>query len=171
MHSFGSLLPSIPIGHHILGGPLDDIHCPYRADECKFSDSQQTLVCPYIKVHRKNSFMNLSLLLQQGPACFPYLTWIICKMGSKWPYNSCFLECCFQDLLKTTCSILVSFSSCFFSKCFNIVKELQPYCSSNTATARKSSNFISKIRVLYGRELVKSNSYFIYAYIDITFSR
>ena len=29
------------------------------------------------------------------------------EMGGRWPYSCCFVESCFQDLLKTACSILV----------------------------------------------------------------
>ena len=49
------------------------------------------------------SLMSLSLLCQH---CLVHFTWIVCEIGGKW-LNSCFVECYFQDLFKTTCSILV----------------------------------------------------------------
>ena len=30
------------------------------------------------------------------------LAWLIFEMGGKWPYNSCSIEGCLQDLLKNT---------------------------------------------------------------------
>ena len=33
------------------------------------------------------------------------LSWVVCKMGSKWPYSSCFVTFCFQELFKTECMI------------------------------------------------------------------
>ena len=35
------------------------------------------------------------------------LSWMVCKMGGKWPYSYCFVGCYFQDLFKTVCNILV----------------------------------------------------------------
>ena len=29
---------------------------------------------------------------------FACLIWVVCKMGSKWQYNCCFVRCCFQNL-------------------------------------------------------------------------
>ena len=51
---------------------------------------------PYVGVHRSTSFMSLSLLLQQCPACLVRLTWIVFVMGGRWPYS-----CCLQDLINT----------------------------------------------------------------------
>ena len=50
-----------------------------------------------------------------GTTCLARLTWIVCEMGGKWSYNFCFVECCFQDLFKTSINILVYFSPLFFS--------------------------------------------------------
>ena len=66
---------------------------------------QLALVCPCVGVHWRMLLMSLSLLFQQCPT---YLTWIVCQMGGKWPYN-CFVECCIRDLLKKTCSLLQAF--------------------------------------------------------------
>ena len=53
---------------------------------------------PYEGVHRSKSLMSLSLLLQQCPTCLVRLTGIVFMMGDKWPYSSCFVRCCLQDL-------------------------------------------------------------------------
>ena len=45
---------------------------------------------PYVGVHRSTSFMSLSLLLQQCPACLVRLTWIVFVMGGGWSYSWCF---------------------------------------------------------------------------------
>ena len=63
-------------------------------------------------------------------------------MGGKWPYNSCFVGCCFQDLFKTTRSILIYFPSSFFSIRSVNVQVLHPYSSTDTATVWKKSSFI-----------------------------
>ena len=52
--------------------------------------------------------MNLSLLLQQCPAGFVCLTWIVCEREGKWPYSHCFVGCCFQDLFKQQAASLSS---------------------------------------------------------------
>ena len=44
---------------------------------------------PYVGVHKSTSFMSLSLLLQQCPACLVCLTWIVFVMGGRWPYSWC----------------------------------------------------------------------------------
>ena len=61
----------------------------------------------YVWVHRSTSLMSLSLVLQQCPACLVRLTWIVFMMGSRWPYNWCFVGCCRQDLFNITHNILV----------------------------------------------------------------
>ena len=62
---------------------------------------------PYVEVHRSTSFMSLSLLLQQRPACLVCLTWIVFVMGGRWPYSWCLMGCCHQDLFNIAHSILV----------------------------------------------------------------
>ena len=61
----------------------------------------------YEGVHRRTSLMSSSLLLHQCPACLVRLSWIVFMMGGRWPYTWCFVGCCFQDLFKIDCSILV----------------------------------------------------------------
>ena len=46
--------------------------------------------------------MCLPLLLQQSPACFICLTWMVFEMGGKWQYSCCFIGCFFKSLFKTT---------------------------------------------------------------------
>ena len=62
---------------------------------------------PYVRVHRSTSLMSSSLLLQQCPACLVRLTWIVFRMGGRWPYSWCFVGCCLQDLFNIAHSILV----------------------------------------------------------------
>ena len=63
-------------------------------------------------------------------------------MKGNWPYIFCFIECCFQYLLKTTHSILVLFPFNFFSACFVSNYLLHPYSSINTVTDWNKSHFI-----------------------------
>ena len=65
-------------------------------------DGRPTLARPCVGVHKRTSLMNSSLLLQQCPACLVHLTWMVWEMGGRWPYNCCFMVCCFQDLFKTS---------------------------------------------------------------------
>ena len=62
---------------------------------------------PYVGVHWSTSLMSSSLLLQQCPACLVRLTWIVFMMGGSWPYSSCFVGCCRQDLFNIAHNILV----------------------------------------------------------------
>ena len=86
--------------------------------------------------------MNLSLLFQQCPACHIHLTWMVCEMGGKWIYSCCFVGWCFQDMFKTTCSILVYFFSGLFSIFFVGVHVVHLYSSIDTDTGWKKSHFI-----------------------------
>ena len=53
-------------------------------------------------VHRRTSLTTLFLLLQQFPACLDSsLTCMVLEIGSRYPYNCCFMGCCFQDLFNT----------------------------------------------------------------------
>ena len=60
---------------------------------------------PYAGVHRSTSLMSSSLLLQQCPAWFVRLTWIVFVMGSRWSYSWCLVGCCRQDLFNIACKI------------------------------------------------------------------
>ena len=74
------------------------------------------LVCPC--VGGKTSLMSSSLLLRQCPSRLVRLPWMGSVMESKWPHCCYFLGCCFQNLFNITRSILVQFSSGFFTMCF-----------------------------------------------------
>ena len=67
---------------------------------------------------------------------------VACEMRGKWLYNYCFVECCFQDLLKIACNILVLFSSIFFFKCLVKVQVVQPLNSTDMATPWQNFPFL-----------------------------
>ena len=67
--------------------------------------------------------MSSFLFHLQGLA-YIVLTWMVCEMGSRWLYSCCFVGCCFQDLLKTACSIV------------------KTYCSTEMNTVWNNSHFI-----------------------------
>ena len=62
---------------------------------------------PCVGIHKSTSLMSSSLLLQQCPACLVRLTWIVFVIGGRWPYSSCLVGCCCQDLFRIARSILV----------------------------------------------------------------
>ena len=62
---------------------------------------------PYVGVHKSTSLMSLSLPLQQCPVCLVRLSWIVFKMGGRWPYSWCFVRRCCQELFNIACNILV----------------------------------------------------------------
>ena len=66
-------------------------------------------MCLCMEVYVADEFVFTSPALP----CKRFLFWIVCEMGGKWPCNYCFVGYCFQDLFKTTFSILVSFLSSF----------------------------------------------------------
>ena len=86
--------------------------------------------------------MSSSLHLQQCPVCLVRLTWMVLEMGSKWPYNSCFLGCCFLDLFNIARSIPLQLPSSLFSIRFVSVHVEHPYCSIDMIVAREKSCFI-----------------------------
>ena len=66
-------------------------------------------------------------------------SWTVCEMKGKRSYSSCFLGCCFKDLLKTTRSIFAQFSSSFFFfELLVINPRVQMYNSTDTAAAEKN---------------------------------
>ena len=86
--------------------------------------------------------MNLSLLLPQCPTCLVHLTCMVCEKRGRWPHNCYFLECCFQDLFKAACSILVQTPSSFFSMHFIIIHVVHLFSSIDITTVWKKSHFI-----------------------------
>ena len=100
-----------------LVSPLDSTHSLYKTDECKF-----LLVGQHWCVHAKESTIECCLwLCQQCQACLARLSWMVREMGDKWPYNFCFVECCFQELLKkhtaSSCSFHLAFSRSVSLEC------------------------------------------------------
>ena len=63
-------------------------------------------------------------------------------MGGRWPYSRCFVGCCFWDLFNIAHSILVQYSSSFFSKCFVSVHVVHPYRRIDATAAWKKLHFI-----------------------------
>ena len=66
---------------------------------------------PCVGVHKSTSFMSLSLLLQQCPACLVRLTWIVFMIGVRWLYSWCLVGCCppglVQDCSQHSCVIAI----------------------------------------------------------------
>ena len=87
-------------------------------------------------------FTSSSLFLQQCPACLVHLIWMVLEIGSRLPYNCCFMGCHFQDLFNIVCSILVQPLSSFFSICFVIVHVVHPCSSINTITTWEKFCFV-----------------------------
>ena len=92
-------------------------------------------------VHRR-LLMNLSLLLYQCLVCLVHRIWMVLEMGGRWPYSSCFMGCCFQDLFNILQSILVQFPSSFFLIHLLNIHVVHPYNRIDTTTAWKKLRFI-----------------------------
>ena len=107
----------------------------------------QILAHPCEGVHRRTSLKSSSLLLQQCPACLVHLIWMVLEIEGRWPYNCCFMGCCFQDLFNITHSILGQFSSSFFSVSFVSIHVVHPYSRTDTTTDWKKSYFILSDRL------------------------
>ena len=82
---------------------LNSILCPYRYTQVFAGRAVQ--VCSYVETNCWTLLMNSSWLKQPCSACIVSLAWMVCKMGSKWPHSRCFVESCFQDLLKNARNI------------------------------------------------------------------
>ena len=65
-------------------------------------------------VHKSTSLMRWPLLLQLCPACLVRLILIVFVMGGRWPYNCCFVGCCFVDLFNITFLSFKFYSSAAF---------------------------------------------------------
>ena len=91
--------------------------------------------------------MTLFLPLQQCLACLVDLTWIVLEIGSRWPYNYCFVGCCFQNLLNTAHKILVQLPSSFFSIRFVSVYVVHAWSRIYTTVAWKESRSILSDRL------------------------
>ena len=58
--------------------------------------------------------MSLSIPLQRYPAYLLRIIWMVYKIGDKWPYCRCFVECYFQDVSRKTVVSFCSFPQVFF---------------------------------------------------------
>ena len=85
-----------------------------------------------------------------------------------WPYNCCFVGCCFPDLFKAPRSILVKLQSSFSSMRFTSVYMVHRYSSMDTATSWKKSRFILSDRSDF--HLTHSSSHCL-VYADIIFGK
>ena len=86
--------------------------------------------------------MSLYLLLLQCFTCLVHLIWLVLEMGGRWLYSYCFIECCFQDVFNIAHSILVQFSSSFFSIHLVSVHVLHPYSRIDMTAAWKKYHSI-----------------------------
>ena len=77
--------PSLPIGL------LDSILYSYRTNIDKFLWVSQHLHVHVKRVHWRTSIICSSLHLQQCPACFVRLNWMVLDIGCRWPYSYCFV--------------------------------------------------------------------------------
>ena len=82
---------------------LNGIQYPHRADESRFLLVGQHW-CGLVKRSIWECCLWVHLYFQ---TCFVHLTWMVCEMRGKWSYSCCFVSCCFQELFKRACSILV----------------------------------------------------------------
>ena len=127
-----------PYHQLLLAGLLCCILCPYKADKVNLclSANTGTSMC---RVYKKRWLICLFLLLQQYLAWFIYLTWIVCEMGSRWPYSCCFIGCCFLDLFKTAPCIRVLFPLNIFFMRFVSLNVVHPYSSMTQLQLRRNS--------------------------------
>ena len=77
---------------------------------------------------------------------------MVCVMGGKWPYSCNFVGCCFQDLFKTVCSILVFFPSNFFSRHFIKVQVVQPYIITDNYSLEDKVPMLPTLILFYKKE-------------------
>ena len=108
-----SLLPSIPIIHHLWKFYLVCILYLYRADVN--TSGQPTLVHPCAAVHKWMLLMSSSWFLKWCPAHLIHLTWMVCEIGEILLYTCRFLRWCFQELFKLHGTFLQSSHLAFSS--------------------------------------------------------
>ena len=80
------------------------------------------------------------LLFQQCPPCLVRFIWMVLEMGSRWPWNCCFMGCSFQDFFTMVRSILVLFPSSVFS-----AHMVHPYRRIDITAARKKINCATSV--------------------------
>ena len=102
-----------------------------------------------IKLHRQLRFHWLSLSLTirihhpYFSSSFPHVLFVLVfVIGGKWPYSCCVVGCCFHNVFKLACSILVLFPFSLFSLRFVKVHVVHPYSSIDSTSTWKKSCFI-----------------------------
>ena len=74
------------------------------------------MVGQHCHIHEKDSIeerhMISSMFLQECPTCTVRFIRMVLEMGDKWPYNCCFVGCCFRYLFNVVRSILGQFEAC-----------------------------------------------------------
>ena len=127
--------------HHssLLPGLPNCILYPHRADvsSCWLANTGMFICqCPLKNIANEFIFVSSE---ESYVSCS---SWMVFEIGGKWPYSCCFVGCCFQNLFKTACSILVLFLSSLFSIHLANNHTVHPYNSTNTFIAWKKSHFI-----------------------------
>ena len=131
--------------------PKSALNCQYHSNEiCRDTFSQ--FYSPLLIVRKKISVTKKWRFAAWATAGFRYNLDQGCaenrarivklEIGGKWSYSCCFMGCCFQDLFNIARSILVQFSSGYFSICFVSIHVVHPYSSIDTTTAWKKSRLI-----------------------------
>ena len=92
-------------------------------------------------------------------------------MSGRWPYSSCFVGCCFQDLFNIVGSVLVQLPSSFFSIRLVSVHVVHPYSSMNSIAAWKNLPFILSDRSVFYRNDSQSKAVHAFAsHVLLSFS-
>ena len=87
---------------------------------------RSTVVHRCVGVQNRMPLVGSFFLPLQYTATSRWFYWIVCEVGSTWPYCCCFVECCSFKLL---CRIHVSLRSKFFSISFVMAPMVHPYNS------------------------------------------
>ena len=153
-----------------LTDPLDYILCPYRAVIDRFQLVIQHL---HIRVKGPIEERHLWVLLQLCPACFVHLVRIVLKIGGRWLYSCCLVECYCQDFFSMTCSIFVQFLSSLFSISLVSIHVVYSCSRMDTTAAWKKLHFILLYR--FNFNMIDDLSIAVYAFaskhINVIFSR
>ena len=130
--------PLISTIHHFL---LGYILCPHRAAVDKFQLVVQYLLVCVKGFSRAHHLQVCPYFSSKCPACLVCLIWMVLEMEKRWPYSSCFVGCCFQDLFITTRSIFVQLLSSLFFIRFVSIHMVDSYSNMDTTAAWKKLPF------------------------------
>ena len=102
MDSFDTFLPFIPNPYQLLFlvGPLHSIQ--YQQKWLMQTFAGWPTLCLCVGVYRRTLLIWPYFCSSSSMFC---LSWMVCEMGGKWLYSSCFVGCCL-DLFKIVYSIL-----------------------------------------------------------------